>query len=152
MGAVRACEEISRERIAKGARRAAAPRGFTLVEVVTAIALLATAALVLAAALTTQLRANAVARERTVALAAAQGQLESLMAIERLTDLLALQDLSFSVSGLAAVAGQLRPGLVKLDVTNVPLVSLEVRVAWRGALGPDEVRLRTTVLVGALGL
>lgn len=140
--------------IAHRARRA--ERGLTLVEVVVALALLAIAASILAGSLAASLRASTFARERSIALAAAESQLETVLGLgsASVTDLLAFDGTTFDAGDLKPITGLLRPGSVSIDIFEAPLVIIEVRVRYQSSTRRDqieEVRLRTAILIGATG-
>lgn len=139
-----------------GRRRLGRQAGISLVEVVIASAILAVSMLLISASVTTALRANAFARERGIATAAAEAKLEELIAhplqpVLALPGLLLFNGTTFPVDGLSG-AGGARAGSVRIDPTGVPLVTVEVTVAWVGSFGADRISLKTTVLTVSTGL
>ncbi len=134
-------------------RRTRGESGLSLVEVVFALAILGVAAMVLAAAISGSLRATSFARERSVALAAAETQMESILGLggASIADLIAYDGTLFAVADLCPVGAALNPGEVRIDVTEVPLVVVEVTVRWLGSGGPEQIRLRSGMIVDPLG-
>ncbi len=122
-------------------------RGFALAEAAVGFSLLATAALILASALFTSRAASAVARDRALALGAAQERMERLLAAAAggPDDVLDANRETFDVPGLAPAGGG-SAGLVVVDVRGYRLIDVTVSVRWRGALGDELLELKTTVL------
>lgn len=134
-----------RGRPGPGRRRGSAQAGLTLLEVVVGLSILLVGTLGFVAALVTSLKAGAVLRQHTTALAAAQQRLEELQALPRAT-LLLRHDVSFAVDGLEPAAPGGDVGSISIDATEPPLVRIEVTLTWRGPYGTEQLSLDTTVL------
>jgi type II secretion system protein I len=124
--------------------------GFTLLEIVVALALVATAATGLAAAVSAATKANAMLRERGIALTAAQAKMEEMLATwhtgKGASKFISNANRSFAVPGLTPQDGQLAAGTIVGGTKNeAPLYTLIVRVAWKGSLGNDSVSVELTV-------
>src|SRR5207302_8717025 len=108
--------------------------GFTLVEVAFALSVFVIMAVAVADAVTAGMKAHATAHERSLALVAAQAELETLVALAR-TDahaLTALDQTAFDVAGLAPVDATARHvGGVRVNALAAPLVDVAVDVRWR---------------------
>jgi type II secretion system protein I len=125
--------------------RQSGEEGFTLLEVVIALSVLVIAIMGVVAAVVTSLKAGSVARERTVALAAAQQELEELIAASEVEILNAHND-PFTVDGLTQRPDGTPLGQITIDSTEAPLYKIEVMVRWVGAYGNEQLSLDTTVL------
>jgi prepilin-type N-terminal cleavage/methylation domain-containing protein len=136
----------SRDPARPRARRA--DRGLTLVEVVVALAMLVLAGMIATGAVTMATRANAFARERMIALAAAEAQMERLLVLGNLADLTALDGTLFAVPGLVSSVAGSAAGTVTIGLLEAPLVTIEVRVRWKGLEGDADILLRSAVLIG----
>lgn len=119
-------------------------RGFTLVEVVVSMGVLVAGILGLGSALVLSVRSSEVSAQRAAALVAATAQLESLLASAATEgeDVRAAPR-TFPVAGLAPIPPAADPGTVAVTTCEGQLVRISVAVEWRGALGPDAVRLST---------
>ncbi|RMG10413.1 MAG: hypothetical protein D6731_17465 [Planctomycetota bacterium] len=130
--------------------------GFSLLEVLFAMGVLATVLLALASIVHSSSRLDQVSRERILAYQAAASRLELVLG-EPWDTLLARNGETFTITGelpsgnvaerLRAGGGRTAPGLVTVSETGTPdLRRVEVSVLWRSDLGKDlEVRLETLV-------
>ena len=128
-------------------------RGFTLVEVVIALALIAIAAMTLAVTVASSVRSNEVARERAIAIAAASAKLDSTIGqaagVQGVLLGLLGQTQTFSVEGLTPRRGQ-PVGVVTISALTTPLVDVTVTVSWHGIAGDDSVTVSTSAIDGLL--
>ena len=126
-------------------RGGACEQGMTLLEVVVGLAILVVATLGFVAAIVGSLKASALLRQHTVALAAAEQRLETL-AVLPAAELAAQDGERFAISGLDPLAGETTVGLVTVSTDAAPLLGVAVTLRWRGPHGDEVVRLDTVVL------
>ena len=127
-------------------------RGFTLVELAVAIAVMAILLLGLAVTLAMSARLKGAAREHLVAEEAARSKVEEILAWPDFSTLAASFDGDDFAVGVGSDALRARPGdadglpgAVAIDTTDASLLGVRVTVEWRGVNGDDRVELNTKV-------
>lgn len=142
-------EKVTAAQPAEGvpSRRGRGSDGFSLIEVVTALSLLAVVALSMGGGLVATLRANRSISEREQARTAVASQLEEILAwpdFDTLTSM--FHDRIFAAGDLQGLAGPgTLPGSVQVESVNPLLLNVVVRAEWAGVDGDNSFELTTMV-------
>lgn len=126
----------------------AAAGGFSLLEVMVAVSILAIALMGIMSLYINTITLSEVNREAQFATFAAQQKLEEIrgMAFANIPTVYpAGTPVYFAVTGLRAFGANPQPGWVTVDYTNPSLISVTVQVRWDGVRGEGNVRFSTMI-------
>lgn len=120
-------------------------RGYSLLEVVVALAVVSIGVIGVLGAVLHSMRAQQAARERITAQNAAKSKIEEITGSDFASVVSTYSGTGFTVSGLAPVEGDADglAGRVVIDATDPTLLDIEVIVEWSGAFAWNRTSFRT---------
>ncbi len=136
-------------RVDRTGRRHPGKEGFSIVELVIAIAILATALMGIVSLYIQTVALSELNREMQIASFAAQQKLEEIRGIS--FELLpvsypAFTPVRFDIPGLEPLPPDTRTGTVIVDYTNPDLLTVTAQVRWRGIRGDSTIPPMTTMI------
>ncbi|MBI5778969.1 MAG: prepilin-type N-terminal cleavage/methylation domain-containing protein [Planctomycetes bacterium] len=114
-----------------------AEKGFTLIEVISAMTILSIGILGTTALIPSALYLTQVTQEYDTAKSAAANKMEDIGACDFNQVVTRYHNTYFTVAGLNAPVAQPNPGYISVNNTNPNLLDITVIITWQGALDPN---------------